>query len=176
MAFINGMFDNIDDDIFEGIDFSDTEHSNNTNSPVTNPTEDAVQDEVEDIIMQDLQERRESFLLNLFIGGINRDMAYGIVDSFLQQWSKAPTFVEFQGVYKHRETEEKICLYRKHGCTYTFKYFCTVQRKKYKEKLSNGTISFKTFRKRRCAEKHRVLKEMYIEQLLQKINSNVTKV
>lgn len=183
MATIDGLFDHIDDDIFEVIDFSNTENLNNTNSQlVTNLTEDeaedavqdAVQDEVEDILMQDLQERRE----NLFIGGINREMAYGIVDTFLQHQSKAPTFVEFQGVYKHRETEQKKCIYRKHGCTYTFEYFCTDQRKKYKEKLkmTNGTISFKTFRKRRCAEKHRVLKEMYIEQLLQKINSNVTKV
>ena len=128
--------------------------------------------------MQDLQERRESFLLNLFTGGINRDMAYGIVDTFLQQWSKAPSFVEFQDVYKHRETEEKKYIYRKRGSTYNFGYFCTDQRKKYKDKVkrTNATISFKTFRKRRCAEKHRVLKSMYIEQLLQKINSNVTKV
>ena len=182
MATINGLFDHVDDDIFEGIDFSDTENLNNTNSPVTNLTEDeaedavqdAVQDEVQDVIMQDLQERRE----NLFTGGINREMAYGIVDTFLQHWSKAPTFVEFQDVYKHRETEQKKYIYRKHRCTYKFEYFCTDQRNKYKEKLkrTNATISFKTYRKRRCADKHRVLKSMYVEQLLQKINSNVTKV
>lgn len=108
----------------------------------------------------------------LFVGGTLNNLTSNIVSNFLGSKHVAPSYDEFLEIYLSNEESLKYKMFLIQKNTSNFKRFCSSKRHEYKVRFEqeNPNASFVSYRKKLSARKHRVLKQIYIDQLISYIN------
>ena len=109
----------------------------------------------------------------LFVGGAVNNLTCDIVSNFISSNHVAPPYDEFNKIYLSNEESVKYKMFLKEKNINDLKKFCSNKRHEYKLRFQqeNPNGSFVSYRKKLSARKHRVLKQIYIDQLISYINS-----
>ena len=154
-----------------------------TNSTLENDNETVPNYET-DVAMNDTSEDATNANLNeemvkqLFTGEAIEVLANGIVENFIDHNGVAPSYDDFSNMYQQKTEEHKLKLFNNiifnTDEDFNFKEYCNQKRKEYKLQFQqeNRDQSFGAYRRKCSARKHRILKELYIAQLISYINLN----
>lgn len=146
---------------------SNLENGNEFQVDSGDETEEEMNDNTDNINLNEEEAEK------LFVGGAVNNLTCDIVSNFISSKHVAPTYDEFNKIYLSNEESIKYKMFLKEKNINDFKKFCSNKRHEYKLRFQqeNPTGSFVSYRKKLSARKHRVLKQIYIDQLISYINS-----